>query len=70
MVHVYFYIFFGVRHEVIKRQTRSVVYGRWGDQGEKFRQEKYFVSESHFAYDRVCLQVDMFDSSSVQYAVI
>ena len=32
MVHVYFYIFFGVRNEVIKRQTCSVVYGRWGDQ--------------------------------------
>ena len=32
MVHVYFYIFFGVRNEVIKRQTCSVVYGLWGDQ--------------------------------------
>ena len=32
MVLVYFYIFFGVRNEVIKRQTCSLVYGRWGDQ--------------------------------------
>ena len=32
MVLVYFYIFFGVRNEVIKPQTCSLVYGRWGDQ--------------------------------------
>lgn len=32
MVLVYFYIFFGVRNEVIKRQTCSLVCGRWGDQ--------------------------------------
>ena len=49
MVNVYFYIFFGVRNEVTKRQTCSVVYGRWGDQNmllaENF-EERGILSES------------------------